>query len=108
MVFFERVRVSLAKEIVDMDTGDEKMTSEGLQWYGGFAVKSTGGFMVNFIISLKFRVTQNLYLRMDFYPTALKGCQGIVYTHGGREKVCPGCISESVRCRKFILGRDIG
>ena len=23
------------------------------------------------------------------------------------EKVCPGCISETVRCRKFILGRDI-
>ena len=27
---------------------------------------------------------------------------------GGREIVCPGCISETVRCRKFILGRDIG
>ena len=25
-----------------------------------------------------------------------------------REIVCPGCISETVRCRKFILGRDIG
>ena len=33
-----------------------------------------------------------------FYPTALKG----------REIVCPGCISETVRCRKLILGRDIG
>ena len=56
-----------------------------------------------------------------FYPTALKGCQGIVFTHGVRmgmqasgrssgqwEKVCPGCISETVRCRKLILGRDIG
>ena len=40
-----------------------------------------------------------------FYPTALKGCRGIVFTHGGRrEKVCPGCISETVRCRKLILG----
>ena len=43
----------------------------------------------------------------------LKGCQGIVFTHGvraggWREKVCPGCISETVRCRKLILGRDIG
>ena len=29
----------------------------------------------------------------------------IVFTHGGRrEKVCPGCISETVRCRKLILG----
>ena len=27
---------------------------------------------------------------------------------GQREKVCPGCISETVRCWKFILGRDIG
>ena len=27
---------------------------------------------------------------------------------GGREKVCPGCILETVRCRKLILGRDIG
>ena len=27
---------------------------------------------------------------------------------GWREIVCPGCISETVRCRKFILGRDIG
>ena len=26
---------------------------------------------------------------------------------GQREKVCPGCISETVRCRKLILGRDI-
>ena len=37
----------------------------------------------------------------------------IVFTHGvrmgGRRKiVCSGCISETVRCRKFILGRDIG
>ena len=27
---------------------------------------------------------------------------------GRREIVCSGCISETVRCRKFILGRDIG
>ena len=26
---------------------------------------------------------------------------------GRREKVCPGCISETIRCRKLILGRDI-
>ena len=48
----------------------------------------------------------------SFYPTALKGSWGIV-AHGvrmggQREKVCPGCISETVRCRKLILGRDIG
>ena len=51
--------------------------------------------------------------RSSFHPTALKGCRGIVFTHGVRmggrqEKVCPGCISETVRCRKLILGRDIG
>ena len=27
---------------------------------------------------------------------------------GRREKVCSGCTSETVRCRKLILGRDIG
>ena len=28
---------------------------------------------------------------------------------GGRwEKVCLGCVSETVRCRKLITGRDIG
>ena len=53
------------------------------------------------------------YTIFNFYPTALKGCRGIVFTHGvqsggRREIVCPGCISETVRCRKFILGRDIG
>ena len=46
------------------------------------------------------------------YPTALKGCRGIVFTHGvclgGGGKVCLGYISETIRCRKFILGRDIG
>ena len=55
--------------------------------------------------------------REYFYPTAFKGCRGIVFTHGVRmggrsggrqEIVCPGCISETVRCRKFILGRNIG
>ena len=24
------------------------------------------------------------------------------------EKGCPGCISETVSCRKLILGRDLG
>ena len=52
-----------------------------------------------------------------FYPTAHKSCRGIVFTHGVRvggrpgglvEKVCPGCISETVRCRTLILYRDIG
>ena len=36
-----------------------------------------------------------------------------VFIHGvwmcrRQEKVCPGCISETIRCRKLIHGRDIG
>ena len=27
---------------------------------------------------------------------------------GQREKVCPGCTSETIRYRKLIFGRDIG
>ena len=72
-----------------------------------------------FLMSLAFYLTflRKLIYMFGFYPTALKGCQGIVFTNGvwmgiraggQREKVCPGCISEAVRCRKFILGRDIG
>ena len=38
-----------------------------------------------------------------FHPWCPDGRVG-----GRREIVCPGCISETVRCRKFILGRDIG
>ena len=47
-----------------------------------------------------------------FYPTVLKGCWGIVFTHGvlksGQEKLCLGCISETVKGRKLIPGTDIG
>ena len=48
----------------------------------------------------------------SFYPTALKGCWGIVVTHGvrigrRREEVGLARVSETVRCRKLILGRDI-
>ena len=52
--------------------------------------------------------------RFHFYPTALKDCRGIVFTHGvrmGRRaagKVYRASISKTVRCRKLILGRDIG
>ena len=66
---------------------------------------------------------------LPFYPTALKDYQGIVFSLwcldgrvgrwaggrlgrwaecGRREKVCPGCISKTVRCRMLILGKDIG
>ena len=62
-------------------------------------------------------VTLLEYVQADFYPKALKVCQGIVFTHdvwmGGwpgrwREEVCPTCISETVMCTKLILGSDIG
>ena len=40
---------------------------------------------------------------------------GLYLAPGGRaggpaagKRVCPGCISETIRCRKLILGRDIG
>ena len=53
------------------------------------------------------------YGHVRFYPTALKGCRGIVFTHGvrmgrRREKICPACISKTIMCGKFILGSDIG
>ena len=42
-----------------------------------------------------------------FHPWCLDGRPG-GRAGGRREKVCPGCIPETVRCRKLILGRDIG
>ena len=53
----------------------------------------------------------------NFVPHTLMGSQGIVFTHGvwmgvpafgWREKVYPGCISESIRCRELILSKDMG
>ena len=50
----------------------------------------------------------------NFYPTALNAVEVLFspmvsgWAGGRREKVCPGCISETVRCRKLILCRDIG
>ena len=55
-----------------------------------------------------------LLLLPAFYPTALKGCQVLFspmvsgWAGGRREKVCPGCISETVRCMKLILDSEIG
>ena len=48
------------------------------------------------------------------YPQSLRAVRVLFspmvsgWAGGRREKVCPGCISETVRCRKLILGRDIG
>ena len=45
----------------------------------------------------------------DLYRLLSSFSQGSSQWAGGRrEIVCPGCISGTVRCRKFILGRDIG
>ena len=48
----------------------------------------------------------------SFYPTALKGCRGIVFTHGvqmgGRREKFVRAVSQPVRYWKLILGRDIG
>ena len=54
-------------------------------------------------------------LEINFYPTALKGCRGIVFTHGvwmngwvGGGKSLSSLylsISETVRCRKLTLVR---
>ena len=42
-----------------------------------------------------------------FHPLRTDGQAG--GQAGGRwEKVCPSCISETVRCKKLILGMDIG
>ena len=49
-----------------------------------------------------------------FTPPAHKGRQGIVFAHSadgragsGKNLAISGYISETVRCRKLILGRDI-
>ena len=58
-------------------------------------------------------VTVLLSFTICFYPTAAKGCWVIVFTHGVRVggpvagKVCPCCISETVWCRKLILGTKL-
>ena len=62
-------------------------------------------------------VDQNPFRPCYFYPTAFKGYAGIVFTHvvrmggqvvGWREKACLDCISETLRGKMLILGRDIG
>ena len=58
-------------------------------------------------------ITHFTTFKWFYYPTAIKGCQGVVFTHGvqmdkRRETDSPGCMSETVRCRKLILGSDIG
>ena len=64
---------------------------------------------------IMFELIRISYLEtINFYPTPLRAV-GVLFSPmvsgwAGRrqEKVCPGCISETVRCRKLILCRDIG
>ena len=93
--------------ICSMDSRVKFFSNE--MWILNFSHIFNTDFYPNKIWILKFSHIFNT----DFYPTDLKRCRGIVFTHsvwigGRREKVCPGCISETVRCRKLILGRDIG
>ena len=59
------------------------------------------------ILRSKMDLLVHFFLLMHYFKFS------IVFTHGvrmggQREKVCSGCISETVRCRKLILGRHIG
>ena len=63
-------------------------------------------------MNLTFHIYHNQTSKTNFFKGLLGYCFQIS-THGvqvGRrqEKVCPDCISETVKCRKLILGRDIG
>ena len=64
--------------------------------------------MISLILNLMFS-KHFAVLAIHFYPTAFKGCAGIVFTYGirmggrvvvqvggRREKVCQGCISETI------------
>ena len=61
-----------------------------------------------------FHISISVKILEFFYPQPLRAV-GVLFSpmvsgwaSGWREKVCSGCISETVRCRKLILGTDIG
>ena len=72
---------------------------------------------INLVLILGYRI-HNIWITVIFTPQPLRAVRvlfspmvsGWERGHPGRqqEKVCLGCISETVRCRKLILGRDIG
>ena len=70
-------------------------------------------------LSLRLHATQKAegngsYFSVIYTPQPLRAVEVLFspmvsgWAGGRREIVCPGCISETVRCRKLILGRDIG
>ena len=63
-----------------------------------------------FNINGKYQVTPIPLICYNFYPTALKGCRGIVFTHGVRMGRSGGGTKfvRAVRCRKLKHGKDIG
>ena len=70
--------------------------------------------MSNTFTSIKVRQIFSFVIHLVFKPQPLRAV-GVLFSPmvsgwegGWGEIVCPGCISETIRCRKFILGRDIG
>ena len=65
-------------------------------------------------MNAKRKAQANSVLILVFTPQPLRAV-GVLFSPmvsgwvgGLREKVCPGYISETIRCRKLILSRDIG
>ena len=74
----------------------------------------TRNFKINKFVKCKYDIVFTLQLLRAvgvLFSPMVSGWAGrrTSWWAGGRpEKVCPGCISETVRCRKLILCRDIG
>ena len=58
---------------------------------------------LNFETFFSVFIPQPFRALLVFFSTMASGWAG-----GLRDKVCPGCISETARCKILILGRDIG
>ena len=60
------------------------------------------------------RCARSSYIYALFTPQPLRAVRVLFspmvsgWAGGWREEVCPSCISETVRCRKLMLCRDIG
>ena len=71
------------------------------------------------IINSKFMLVQLFMMHLGFNTPQPLRAVGVLFSAmvsrwaggpvgGHQEKVCPGCISETISCRRLILGRDIG
>ena len=69
--------------------------------------------IIGLIHACKFNISSDL-AHTGLLSPALKGCTAIVFAHGvwvggwALGNVCPDIISETIRCRILLLGRDIG